>query len=397
MDVDLISSAGEVVLDLVPDPASLTDKEGTLLIEVLHQFDIADALPVMARLGTSASRVIRSRLAVSWPGEAAAAYAQAVLREMRLDDVTVRVSSEDQLRSAALLPDLTNVLIEQVSGSLDALGKNDSLRTLMLRSVTLDDLAAVQRHPMLRSLILFESTIGDALHSVQHSGLEELALLGAGSDGLKIHRYVDAVRLLRRLRRLTIDQSYVADGELDLPSDSPIERLDLLSAAWMASVIDYVHRDTAWMSIVPAIKAQQWRRPTVSATCALPHLRELSVSGWPSPSELETIAGIPQLETLRVVVPDDDLRQLVRSNGIEYSYPEMTRGTIVALPSLKRLDVALLTAEKTTSRRRRGGSAGVAVVYPSGCDAPTLVSRLATSIPSDSEIEVVVNGLPILR
>ncbi|MET8527424.1 NACHT domain-containing protein [Micromonospora sp. NPDC005172] len=392
--VDLVAAAGEVILDVIPDPTSLTDREGTLLIDAVNRFDIEDTLPVLARIGRSNSRAIRGKLAADWPDAAVEAYAETVLNGMRLDDVTVHVRTERQLRSAAKLTALTDILIEGVSDSLHQLSRHPALRAIMLGPANLSDLKFTRRCELLRSLILFRSNIAEGISSISGLELEEVAVLGI-QHGSSVEGCIEALNTLPKLRRLTIDQTMVANGVKLLAATCAVERIDLLASPWMASAIDYTHRDLAWASFSGFNKEQNWRRASTAVVSHLQNLRELSVSGWPSPTELEILRTMGELETLRVVVADDDLRDVVLSAGLEYGYPQIEFGalrTLRSLPSLRRLEIAIFTLERVRSTKWRELTRGHKVQYYRGAQLPTLIQELSNNLPRHSKTEVVING-----
>ncbi|MBQ0992042.1 NACHT domain-containing protein [Micromonospora sp. H61] len=397
--VDLIAAAGEVVLDVIPDPTHLTDLEGILLIDVVNRFDVEDSLPVLARISKSQSRAVRGKLATYWPESAVESYASAVLGDMRLDDVSVRASGPGQFRAAARLGGLTTLVVQEMPGPeivafdrLSDLKGHSNLRTLILDRVAVIDLEDAATCPELNTLIIHDSFIRAGLQGLRGARLRELALLGI-PDSAPLERHVDAIGTLPDLRRLTIDVSAIPGNGLDLPNNSALERVDFLAQHWMASAVDYAHRAPAWSCIGSGRTALDWHRPSLAKIGNLPTLKEVSISGWPSGTEIELLRKSPQLEVLRVVVAEDRLREAILSGGHEYNYPTVSSGairTIRALKMLKRLEIGILVPDSagplySPVRHNR-------IRYVRAESFPTVAREIRSNLPRGSTIELSING-----
>ena len=397
--VDLIAAAGEVVLDVIPEPKSLTDNEGLLLIDVINRFDLEDSLPVLSRMAAVQSRAIRAKLAASWPAAAVESYGASVLDPMRLDDVTVHIRGERQERAAANLSRLTNALIQDYEGTLNHFNRHSSLQTMILCRVRLDSLHGLSDCSALRSVIILDSEIRQTLEGLADREIQELAILGAKQPEAA-RSYLLHIGTFGSLRRLTVDQALMKNGSLGLHTETSVDRLDFLSAGWMASCVDHVYRKSAWAAMTSGNRPQNWIRNSLSSLGDLSGVRELSLSGWPTPAELHTIRSMPKLETLRLVVADDELRDVVGASGLEYGYPAVDSGflrTLQGTPALRRLEVDLLTLDRVSSPRWQETRKSYKVVQLHGSELPIQVQEMTAIVPRRCRTEISVNGLMIFH
>ncbi len=386
--VDLIASAGEVVLDLVPNFSSLTDAQGSLLIDVINRFDTEDSFPVLARIAQLRSRLIRAKLAAAWPRAVVEGYADTVLADMRLDDLTVCVRGERQALAAARLERLRSLLIQDAPGALQGLKNHPSLRTLMLDSSDVEDISALRTLGALRNFVVYGTRIPDGLKGISGLNLEELALLNA-PRGVELDDYIPVIASFAGLRRLTIDSSFLRHSEPLFALGANIERLDLMLDGWMAGLIDYAYREAAWLTILRQQRSTTWRRPRIEPLRQLGRLREISLCGWPSTNELGTLNMLENLETLRIIVPDDEFRLSVVANGFDYPYPDLVSGmrrTSYALSSLRRFEISILSLDNWGKVSR-----------PDGSSIPTIVSALTGALPRGHRPSYFVNGLAVKR
>ena len=147
-------------------------------------------------------------------------------------------------------------------------------------------------------------------------------------------------------------------------------------------------------------KPQHWLRAPVSSLGDLSRIRELSLSGWPTPVELHLIRSMPKLETLRLVVADNELRDVISASGLDYGYPAVESGvlrTLQGLRALRRLEVDLLTVDRVLSPKWQETRKSYTVVQLPGSDLPIDVQDITAIVPRDCHSEVVLNGLMIFR
>ncbi|WP_433360751.1 NACHT domain-containing protein [Actinoplanes sp. CA-142083] len=382
-EVDQLASAGEMVLDLIPDPGELSETEGIHVLQVLHRFPIEDTVAVFARLATSGERGVRAYISTQWPTGACDEYADVVLSGMPLDDLVVKVSSDRQLRAAARLPGMTRLIAHECAGGVDSLAGHQELAELVLSHGRADGLAGLGGCPKLERLLLHECRLDAPLDGLADSALRELALFGpAATAGLPA------------LDRLTLGPkaATVLDG-----GDGAVRHLSLVSSPWMLAASS---AGAEWLPhlVQPSTALVSWRRPALLPLRNWTWCRELTIAGWPTPEELAALAGLTELATLRVIIATDPMRRSLIAEGAKYPYPPFRAGyrqTARALPQLRRIEILAFDRD-----RLAGLFAGQDPSPGSGPDGAGLVlDPRKTHFWADpaSSATVVVNGAPVAK
>ncbi|SCL67489.1 NACHT domain-containing protein [Micromonospora citrea] len=383
-EADQLAQAGDIVLDLIPDPTNLNDDQGLYLLQLINRFDPEETLPVLARIAGCPRQVVRSRLASFWPQVPADDYARTVLAGMKLDDVTVVARGEEQLGAVVHIEGLRRLAVENHNGSLEPLGSNQFLEQVALTNCELASLEPLSQGDVERLSLCYASVRG-GLRPMIGVLLRELTLLGfSGRDPNSAGpAYIDVLPSFVALRKLTIDASYLAKGLVDVvPGIPSLRSLAVLSSASLIRLFEDAY--SGRLSREPQ-HSLSWKRPSLSSFSDLTQVEEITLTGWPNREELILLQSLSALRVLRVVAVRDELRRRISSDGGDYPYFGLTTGikqTLLNLPQLDELDLLVVDSI--------GRSLEVRDTL--GHDLAWVPSFVSGSIRPRSNVRVLMNG-----
>ncbi|MEV6953570.1 NACHT domain-containing protein [Streptomyces sp. NPDC051183] len=101
-----LAKAGELVLDLLPGPRGLSDREAAAVVQTAYLVGGPQALGVIARFRTDTRFGVKVQLAHGWQYFDRAEYLEAVLAEVDLSTTYLRVESGEELALLDRLPGL---------------------------------------------------------------------------------------------------------------------------------------------------------------------------------------------------------------------------------------------------------------------------------------------------
>jgi hypothetical protein len=390
-EVDQLASVGEVVLDLIPEPKDLSEDEGIYLLQVLHRFAIEDTVAVFARLATCPQYGVRSYISTQWPAGAGDEYVDVVLSSMSLEDLIVRVSSGRQLKAAARLEAMTQLIASGCSDDVDSLSGHSSLADAVLSSCQVESLTGLGSCPNLEHLVLHGCDIELGLEGLVESNVKDLALFGSAQSGSRSEpEFFRPLSGARNLTRLSVDVAYgpTADTVLDFELSS-VKHLTLISSPWMLAASS---ARAEWLPhIVQFFNSATWRRPSILPFRDWSSVKELTVTGWPTTEEMRPLAEMRNLATLRVVIATDKKREGLLAGGAEYPYPPLLVGfgeTLRSLRQLRRIEILafdddrandLLSGREPRKLRTRAG----------------IRSQMQTAARQLPDLSVVFNGVKV--
>ncbi|MEU5949930.1 NACHT domain-containing protein [Micromonospora sp. NPDC047465] len=330
-----LAEAGDIVLDLVPDPSTLSDDEGLYLLQLINRFHPEDTLPVLARIAASPRPAIRRKLAAFWPQVPPDEYARSVLALMELSDVAVVARGEDQLHSLQHLDGLRRLIVDGHRGDLHSISRAALLERAAFVSCQLEGFDAGALRD-LKVLDLCDTTIEGGLQAAAKPSIQELSLLGNAvvRDIEFADEFSRLFSLFPNLSKLTVDWSLVASTSPQAVANGRnLRSLTLLSSPTFARFLDGVYKTFAPRARQPI----GWRRPSMHQFAGLTSIEEVTLVGWPSRGELLMMQKLPSLTTLRVIAVRDDLRRKIHSDGGIYPYPGLQTGLQESLLNLRNL------------------------------------------------------------
>ncbi|MFJ7155026.1 NACHT domain-containing protein [Streptomyces sp. NPDC101118] len=150
-----LAKAGELVLDLLPGPAGLSEDEAAGCVRTAALVGGERAMGVIRRFREDARRPVRWVVANCWQWFDARAYAAEVLAGVPLGDTMLTVSGPEQEEAVAGLPDVRSVHLSDAAGIPDWL-TGRQLTSLVLFRNALTDLTPLTSHPELEYLGLYD-------------------------------------------------------------------------------------------------------------------------------------------------------------------------------------------------------------------------------------------------
>ncbi|MEV8536757.1 NACHT domain-containing protein [Streptomyces sp. NPDC051211] len=152
---EVLARAGELVLELLPSPAGLTEVEAAACVRTAALVGGPRAIGVIARFRRDTRRDVRWELARSWDSFDAQPYADVVLADASLGVTTLMVRTPEQLAAFAALRHIESVQFSEIEAVPACLANLRQLRVLMLFRSGLTDLAALTVHQELEFLGLY--------------------------------------------------------------------------------------------------------------------------------------------------------------------------------------------------------------------------------------------------
>ncbi|MEU8584411.1 NACHT domain-containing protein [Streptomyces abikoensis] len=177
-EVELLSSLGPDVLPFLPEPEGLAAEPARHVVRVLGSLGDA-ATPLLKRYGRQESDRVRQQVASTWNVMNARSFAEEVLAEMCMDDVTLLACSTDEL---AQLPSLGPISSLAITGDHTAEEVGSALSSHTLRALGLSDnlvlahLDFIRDHSAIETLILSNCFGLRDIRALAGSGIRSLDL-----------------------------------------------------------------------------------------------------------------------------------------------------------------------------------------------------------------------------
>ncbi|MEU8232061.1 NACHT domain-containing protein [Actinoplanes sp. NPDC048967] len=387
-DATELAQVGDIIFDLIPDPAGLSELEIGWFLHAVRGLGGDDSIPVLAALARNGVPAHQADLAATWPEDVVPEhYVDLVLKEVDADAAVFHAVGERRLQALTALPAVRRLKVSDVSGKLVALADFPLLERLELERCNEPVVDALSH---LRELRLYVCQGSSQLLRGSLSELQELHILGG--DGCA----PENLARLRGLRRLVFDVT-LTHGMWKIPKLPELRSVALLSGPSFASCLDLDYQWAAGSQASGTVQRHDlwaWRRPTFDEDISGRGLTEVSLAGWPSELELSHLGSCATLRTLRVIVPTDDtMHSFKATNFKDYPYPAFEAGvtrTLKALPALPALRICLV--ERFSARR-----AGIATILQYAGVSSSVMAQMG-DVPSDSPaVQVSVNGVRLDR
>ncbi|MEV7523674.1 NACHT domain-containing protein [Streptomyces sp. NPDC091371] len=286
-----LAKVGELVLELLPQPADLTDYEAATTVKTAALVGGPRALELIAAFREDTRFPVCYELSGGWRRFDAAEYAEAVLAGSSLgSDAFLQIHAAEQLAQLPRLPHLKRITLEGDFGIPPHLLAHPDLERVYFRdNPRLGDLSALSGQSRLTLLGL------DACPGTRLDGLRGLAL-----DTLYLYRLQDGLDLapvadLASLTHLGLDFVPALERVADLPVTAALTGLGLYRGARHVS-LDGLERFRDGLD---------W----------------LTVSGDEQSAQLARLGPLPQLRTLQVLFQSGlDLGTLVPHQRISDLY-----------------------------------------------------------------------------
>lgn len=187
-DAEHLATAGDIVLGLLPSPEQLTPEQARATVMTIARIGGEAALEQLARFKRVADRTVRQEVALSWPYFDARSFAQEILAGLPVDDLTLHLSSSEQIACLDVLGRVPHLSLRGqmlTDGLIDAVASLNvhslSIAPSSAVSVTLPSLAPLRE---LRRLTVKSCDVITDLTALADSTAEELVLhrLPDGAD-----------------------------------------------------------------------------------------------------------------------------------------------------------------------------------------------------------------------
>ncbi|WP_405425710.1 NACHT domain-containing protein [Streptomyces erythrochromogenes] len=309
-----LATAGELVLDLLPGPSDLNEREAAVTVRTAALVGGPQALGLISRFRTDARPQVTVELADNWRRFRTADYVESVLAHAELTSTYVSVYTSEELAHLSLLPHARHVSLRDGHWLPDAVINRPELEGLTVhRDGQLTDLSPLTALQDLRYLGLYECP-----------RIRDLAALsGLPLRSLSLSRIASGVSLaplstLHSLTGFTLDFKADITKLSDLPLPSALRSLALFKGA---------------------------RHVALDGLDRWPDLEALTISGERQARQLAAQQSVPTLELLQlngmVVSPP----MLVRHQELtDLTLLKCTLGSglepVLELPHLTRLVVS---------------------------------------------------------
>ncbi|MEW2387758.1 NACHT domain-containing protein [Streptomyces venezuelae] len=327
-----LAKAGELVLELLPGPAGLSDRQAAEVVRTAHLVGGAGALAVISRFRADLRASVRSALGMAWSAFDTREYFETVLRGTVEADQVVPMSTAEELELLPLLPELTHLSLSGDHGIPDVVLRHAALKFVELHdNQSLTDLSALSRLPHLETLIVNRCRSLPDLRSMEGLPLRRLYLYSPSLpmslavlpelpalrhlsfdfapveasleelpfaprlEGLAFYRQAARMRLsgldaLTCLRWLTVNEehqwrSFVAAGTF-----SPLSTLQIIDVPVVDLSALSMHRELTrvYVGHVPQVEG-------IAALAELPLLEEVAFGTACGPLDLTPLAGVEQV------------------------------------------------------------------------------------------------------
>lgn len=309
-----LARAGELVLDLLPGPADLTETEAAVTVRTAALVGGPQALGLIARFRTDTRPQVAVELADNWRRFHTADYVESVLAHAELTSTYVSVYTSEELAHLPMLAHARHISLRDGHWLPDAVINRPDLEGLTVhRDGQLTDLSPLTALQDLRYLGLYECP-----------RIRDLApLSGLPLRSLGLSRIAGGVSLaplatLRSLTGFTLD--FEADiAELtDLPLPSTLQSLALLKGALHVG-LDGLER---WPELELLTISGQRQALQLAAQQSVPALKLLQLNG---------MVVVPSMLARHQELTDLTLLMCTLGSGLE---------PLLELPHLTRLAVS---------------------------------------------------------
>ncbi|WP_149824216.1 NACHT domain-containing protein [Streptomyces tailanensis] len=152
---DALSKAGELVLELLPGPEGLTDREAAAVVRTAGLIGGDAALEVISRFRADQRLRVRTQLDLAWPSFDINEYFETVLDGTVAAKQSLTMSSPEQLALLPRLPQLSALAVQGDHGLPDAVLEQTALEFLnFIDNDSLSDLSPLRQLPNLETLAL---------------------------------------------------------------------------------------------------------------------------------------------------------------------------------------------------------------------------------------------------
>ncbi|MYW47254.1 NACHT domain-containing protein [Streptomyces sp. SID161] len=314
-EADALARVGELVLELLPGPEGLSEREASAVVHTAQLVGGPAALRVIARFRGDTRGRVRSRLDDAWESFDVLEYFEAVLEESGGASHLLTVRSTEQLALLERLPLLSGLNLVGDHGLPAAVLERENLEFLgLVRNSRVGDLSRLRGLTRLREL---------SLHGCP--AVTDLRML----HGLPLHRVflyqperrlsLAPLRELPELTHLTFDFA-AAEARLDQMAFAP--RLTGLGFFRQAAVTELTGLEALtrlrWLTVN---EEHQWRA--------------FLAAGVFSPLETLQILDVPRVD-LAGVVPHQGLGSLHLTKAVEVEHI----GALAELPALRSVEFA---------------------------------------------------------
>ncbi|MEU7603364.1 NACHT domain-containing protein [Streptomyces sp. NPDC041003] len=305
-----LAKAGELVLDLLPGPSDLSEREAWAVVHTASLVGGPQALGVVARFRADARPLVKSQLASSWRYFDRPDYVDTVLAEADLSDTYLIVGSSEELALLDRLPDARRLVLHGGLGVPCQVANRSGLEGLGLqRDRELADLSPLSGLTRLAHLSLYDCPRVDGIGPVTGLPLKSVSLS-------KVHPGLPLGPLasLESLNSLSIGFATDLPDLARLPVPDTLRSLSLWEGADQVDL----HGLERWADLEMLTLWGDRLAGLLAAHPSVPPLDTLQLDGAAvDPSGLVRHAGMTHLSLLRCVL----------SGGLEplLALPRLTR------------------------------------------------------------------------
>ncbi|UFQ18142.1 MULTISPECIES: NACHT domain-containing protein [Streptomyces] len=308
--VESLAKAGQLVLELLPGPEGLTDRQAAAVVRTAERVGGDAALTVISRFRSDQRPLTRSALGNAWSAFDTREYFEAVLEGNVGGDQVVPITRTEQLAFLTRLPELTDLNLLGDHGLPDMVLEHLPMKFLLFwENPSLIDLSGLRRLPHLEALSLSRCPSVTDLRALSGLRLRDVFLYSP-SVPMSLTPLAD----MPELRHLVFDFAPVEKALDDLPFAPQLTGLGFL---------------------------QQASRMRLSGLEALTSLRWLTVNEDHQWRALLSAGAFSPLSTLQILdVPHVDLSALVAHRQLASLYLRLAHQVdgITALAELPLLE-----------------------------------------------------------